>query len=204
MISPLLTILRHPFEGTEDIVQRKNGSFLLANCILALWVFSVLLDRFLTGFIFNTTAKSSVNVLEIIMTTLFLFLLFIIANWSICTLLDGKGRFKEIYIMCAYAFVPMIVFSLIGTAVSNFMLLEEGAFLGIIHTVGLLWSALLLFAGLMACHQYSFFKTLISIALTVIGIAIMLFLLVLVFSLFQQLLTFFRTIYREIIYKINR
>ena len=57
--------------------------------------------------------------------------------------------------------------------------------------------------GMKACHQYTFTKTIVCIILTVIGMLLILFLLVLLMSLFQQVWLFFYTIYTEILYRIR-
>lgn len=54
-----------------------------------------------------------------------------------------------------------------------------------------------------ACHQYTFSKTLVCIILTIIGMLLILCLLVLIMSLFQQVWLFFLTIYTEIMYRVR-
>jgi hypothetical protein len=56
-------------------------------------------------------------------------------------------------------------------------------------------------SGMKAVHQYSVPKTLLSMAFTVLAMVIMLFVIVLLVALFQQIYIFFYTIYTELLYR---
>ena len=49
----------------------------------------------------------------------------------------------------------------------------------------------------MTIHQFSFGKTVLSIIMTVIGIAIIIFLAVLFVGLLQQVISFFKSVWSE-------
>ena len=61
-----------------------------------------------------------------------------------------------------------------------------------------LWTIALLVLGMMITHQYSMKKTLATTLLTLLGMAIILFIGLLFFSVIQQFLTFIVTAYKEI------
>ena len=56
-------------------------------------------------------------------------------------------------------------------------------------------------SAMMSVHQYSFGKAVICLLLTAAAVAFMLFLFVLLFGLVQQFISFFRTIYNEIMFR---
>ena len=56
---------------------------------------------------------------------------------------------------------------------------------------------MLIFTGFMTIHQFSFGKTVLSIIMTVIGIAIIIFLAVLFVGLLQQVISFFKSVWSE-------
>ncbi|MBE6876724.1 MAG: hypothetical protein E7496_08435, partial [Ruminococcus sp.] len=66
-----------------------------------------------------------------------------------------------------------------------------------------LWSGVLLFSAIKSVHQYTFMKTIGAIILTICAMLIMLFLLVLLLSLFQQVYVFVYSIYTEIAYRLK-
>jgi len=192
----------HPLQGFEEIKLNKKGSIRLSILILAVWFLSAILDRKVTGFIFNTYQIDKLNILTLLPGTVVIFSIWVISNWGFCTLLDGEGSFKEIWIVSAYALVPYIIFSLATVFLSNFLTLEGGVFLTWIFQFGKYWSIILIFLGLYEMHQYTLKKTLWSIMLTILGILIIIFLALLVFSLYNQVIVFFRTIYSEIIFRL--
>ena len=188
----------HPFHGFEEIKQKKSGSTLISMIILAAWFITMIFTRQLTGFIFNPYRVDKLNIFSLLPGTIILFTIWAISNWGFCTLLDGEGTFHEVWIVSAYALVPYIICSLIYVFCSNFFTLEAATFLLWIYKAGKYWSIILIFLGLAEMHQYTFKKTLWSIFLTIVGIFIILFLGFLLFSLFNQVATFFMTIYNEI------
>ena len=123
------------------------------------------------------------------------------ANWSVTTLLDGKGRFGQIFYISAVSAVPYIAALYLYTLMSNCFVPSEGLFMTAVLLIGGLWSFALLWCGLSVVHEYSFSKTLGSILLTVLALLIVLFILVLFFSLMQQTLHFVLDIYSELSFR---
>jgi hypothetical protein len=192
-------ILTHPIDGYEELRWTQKGSFAVSTLILLLFFISSLARKQLTGIHFNHNRPEDLNILLILFATIVLFALWVISNWAFCTLLDGEGTFRDIWIVSSYALVPHIATALIATVLSNFLILEEGVFLTWLQYFGTGWSVALVITALKVTHQYTFGKTLMSVLLTVVGIAAILFLSVLVVSLFQQVYQFVRTIISEII-----
>ncbi|MGG3280131.1 YIP1 family protein [Paenibacillus solani] len=195
----------HPFNGFWELKFEKKGRTWFALVLLLLLSLAYVLKRQFTGFIFNPVAGSavSVNLLEEIKFIVIPFLLYCIANWSLTTLMDGEGKFKEIVIVSAYALVPLILLQIPLILLSNIMTMQEGAFYSLIETIGFLWFFALLFVGMLTVHQYSVSKTIATMFLTVIVIGIIIFLGLLFFSLAQQMLSFFTTIYKEIMFRVG-
>ena len=198
----LFHILLHPVDGYHEMKNNKKYSMLIANVLLGLWV---LLSIFNWGYI-DYDFRSNYEDVELIFvlgTTVFIFAMSVLSNWSFCTLLDGKGRAKEIWVVGAYALLPYLICGYIRVILSFFMVVDEAVFLTYLETVAILWSCALLVIGLGALHEYDLKKTLGSILLTILGDLIMLFLLVLVSGLVTQIYNFFMTIFSEIYYRIN-
>ena len=129
------------------------------------------------------------------------FWLFCIANWAVGTIGNGEGKINEICTFAALALTPYILCSLTATALSNILVLEEESFLQVLLVIGGLWSGMLLFQAIRIVHNYSGLMTMGIILLTVLGIAIILFILLLLYALFQQMYSFVSTIYSELMYR---
>lgn len=196
-------VIFHPVEGFEDLRWKKQGSMKVALGIVFLLFVSMVAGRQLTGFQFNTAYVKVFNVVPLIVQSIVYFFTWVIGNWALCTLFDGEGTLKKICIYSAYSLVPYIVCSLIQVFLSNFLVQEEAIWLIAIYYLGLGWSVVLMIQAMKACHQYSFGKTLLSMFFTLVAMLLILFLAILLLSLFQQVYVFGYSIYTEIAYRIR-
>lgn len=191
-------VIFHPIKGYEELKYYRAGSLPISLVILGIWFVSKIIERQATGFIHNTNNPETLNVFFILVKTIILFLLWCASNWAFCTLMDGKGTFRDIWISCAYALVPMIVSILAATVISNFLTYDEAIFRVMILMVGYAWTGLLLINALSTIHDYTLSMTFASILLTVFGIACIVFVLVLSLNLYKQVFDLGWSIFNEI------
>lgn len=196
-------VIFHPIEGFEDLRWKKKGSLKLSFFIVFLLFVAMVVDRQLKGFAFNTAYVKVFNVVPLIVQSIVYFCVWVIGNWAVCTLFDGEGTLKNICIYSAYSLVPYIFGVYLSTFVSNFLILDEAIWVNFVSLLGLGWSVILMFQAMKAVHQYSFFKTLLSIFGTLIAMLLILFLAVLLLSLFQQVYVFVYSLYTEIAYRLR-
>ena len=152
-------------------------------------------------FDFRTSVRQlqgDVNIFQVLLTSVVIFAISVLSNWCFCTLMDGKGRMKEIWVTGAYAMMPYIVLGIIRVGLTHAMVSSEAVYLTYLNIIGLVWSALLVFIGLMSIHDYSGPKTVLSLFLTLCGVLVIAFLVVLVSGLATQIYSFFATIYFEL------
>lgn len=197
---PLYT-LAHPVDGFSQFKTRRIQSYRVAGILLVVWFVIQTVEFFCRGYIFNTNSPLDYNVFITLFSTAGLFILFVVSNWAICTLFNGSGSFKEIVSVAAYSLVPMLIGSLINLALTNILTQEESVFIGLISSVCMLWSLILLLCGLQNIHEYSFSATVFSLIVTVIGMVVIAFIAVMFFTLLQQTVNFFRSIFSEVALK---
>jgi hypothetical protein len=123
--------------------------------------------------------------------------LFTLANYSITTLTEGKGSFKDIFMVTCYSLMPLIIFQVVTPILTHVMSLNETTYLTLIDIAGYDWMTLMLLLGIQEIHEYSLKKMAATLVLTVIGAAIIVFVVLLFFSLLQELGSFIYSLYRE-------
>ena len=193
----------HPFEGFEDLRWKKAGSMKYAIIIVCLLFIESLAYSRMYGFQYYTSYDKIFNFVPYIFQSFGLFLLYVVCNWAMCTLFDGEGSMKNIFIVTAYSLIPYIAGKLIGTVLSHFLIRDEYIFIQCFEVIGKAWTVVLFISAMKAVHQFSFGKTLALILLTVVTMVLVVFLLVLLLTLFQQVIIFVFTIYTELSYRLR-
>ena len=201
-INPL-RMLFHPQDTAEEIKRTGGGSMAISALILLLWFAATVMQVSLTGFRFNPYSAAALNVGLLFLRTVPLFAVWVAANWGVCTLLDGKGRMKDIFITNAYCLIPYTVSLFLYTAMSHLLVDDEAMFMQGILMIGAGWSLLMLFGALAGIHDYFPGKTLGSILLTLLGVLIVLFLLLLVSGLLQKGWAFVYSLVNELLYRVR-
>lgn len=193
--------LTHPFDGFYEIRNFSKGSIHVALLILLLASISFSLNRQYASFVVNDTNPLDINSLIDLLAIGLIFLLFCVGNWSITTLMEGEGRFSDIFISTAYSILPIVLLFVPATIFSHFVAADEEAFYYLFIALAVVWMIILVFIGNMTIHNYSFSKALATMLITIIAMLIILFLIVLLFSLVQQIYSFLRSFYTEIIFR---
>ena len=196
-------VLVHPFEGFEDLRWKKAGSMKIAVFVVCMLFVQQLAYNRLYGFQYYSSYDKIFNIVPYIFRSFGLFLTFVVANWAMCTLFDGEGSMKNIFINSAYSPIPYVSAYLIGTFFSHFLVRDEYIFIQAVEVIGTAWTVVLFISGMKAVHQFSFGKTLALLLLTVVAMVAILFLLILLLTLFQQVLIFIMSIYTELSYRLR-
>jgi hypothetical protein len=191
-------IIFHPFDGFWDMKNERKGNMLVSLGIMLMVIATNIFTRQATAFLFNPQKYAPLDVVFEINKILILFLLFCISNWSITTLMGGEGTFKDIVMTTGYACLPLVIIPLPVAILSNFASYSEQVYLTTANTIATFWFFALLFIGIMTIHQYSLGKMLGTIVITLVAMAALLFICLLFFNLFSQLIGFVYSIYKEI------
>lgn len=193
----LKSAIFHPFDAFYEIRFRGKGSTILAVLILVMFGILQCVSYQYTGFIINLNELASMNSISIFLTWVLGFVLFIVSNWSVTTLLNGKGGLGDILKVVTYSLTPFICTLILQIIASNFIILEEAMIIYVVTGIGVVWSLFMLLAGLCVIHEYGFGKNLIAIFLTFVAAAIIMFLGVLFFTLIEQMVLFVISVGQE-------
>ena len=200
-VRTLMNTFIHPFQTFTDIKYKGYGSMPAAIIIIALFAFTSTLKITASSFLFRTVDVYNYNSLFTLATTAGLLILWIVANWLACTLMEGKGRMNEIAIVTAYAMVPMIAFNVIYTVLSYSLSYEDAAILNGLATVMTIFTAFLLIVAIMTVHEYTFGKFVLSTVITIFFMILIIFVIFMMVIMLQQLFNFLKSLYTEVAYR---
>jgi hypothetical protein len=191
-------ILRHPFDGFYAMKFEKKGrlSVALVNFLL-MWISYSFMNQY-SSIVVNQSHPMTMNSLYEGGSLFMLLILWSAANWSVTSLTDGEGKFKEILMANCYAMTPMILLFIPASLFSNALAEGEGAFYFLIVNIAIIWFVLLAYVGMVTVHNFTAGKALATLFLTLLALLIIAFLIALLFTLWQQLVTFVVSLYTEI------
>ena len=196
-----LYVITHPLDGFWDLTHENRGSVAAANIIIAMAMLTRVFRLQFTSFLFMKVIWEHVNLIEILLGFLIPIVLACVANWALTTLFDGKGTMKQIHMGIGYALTPYVLIQFPMIFISNLMTVEEGAFYSYILIFSELWCGMLIISAVMMIHDYTLGKTLITIAATVLGMILIIFIFLLFFSLVTDAAAYFISLYKEIIFR---
>ena len=192
----------HPLYGFWEIKREKRGSARAATIFVIATVAAFCYNATGTAYLFRTTAVEDVSLLQQAANVLIPVLLWVLASWALTTLMSGEGSMKDIYIALGYALIPMIILIIPATLLSNVLTLDEQAFFTFFMTLSYLWAGLLIIFGSMVIQDYTFGKNLLTVILSVVGMCVILFLVLLLITLTQKIFGFFSGIFEEIAFRL--
>ena len=194
-----LYIISRPFKGFDEMKFQGRGSMLYAGLILLIFGMVRVWEIMSTGFIYTEFFWEipSVHVPWVLAFAYAPILLICIANWSITSITDGKGKFKEIFLVYCYALFPSIICTMIAVMLSNYVTADETAFVTFFFVFGQILMYFYLFLGLLVIHEFSFTKGVIMVFLTMLAMLIIIFVLALLVMLVSEVVGFIITLIQE-------
>lgn len=191
-------VLFHPFDGYDDFKRYGKGKLGVAITFIFLFAFLRIFTYQYEGPLINNRNPMLLNSVDEIFSVVLLVGLFTASNWSVTTLMEGKGRYKEILMVTGYSLFPIIVIGFPAVIISNFLTLEEMAFYTLAVSISYVAAGWMLFMGILNIHNYGLLKTILAFIATFIAMAVLMFLGLLFFDLIQQFISFVASIYNEI------
>lgn len=192
-------IVAAPFDGFYEMRRRNKGNIWFVVAMYAFYVLLQIISYNFTGYIVNFNNPNDFNILETISASLLPFFLFAIANYSITTLGDGKGFLKDIVKVLGYSLFPLLIFHVIALILSWFVSNDTTVFYYLFIAFGYLAFAIYAFIGLIVVHEYNFRQAILYLILTIVAMMVIIFIAVLLLTLFQNLYGFLTSVWREIV-----
>ena len=195
-------VITHPLDGFWDLTHERRGTYAAANTIL----FATLLIRVLklryTSFIFMTVYWEDLNIFLYLASVLFPLALWVIGNWALTTLFDGKGRLGQVYMATCYALAPYPLVQFPLMIFSNFVTVDEAEFYSVLSMLSLMYAAILIVVAMGQIHEYSAGKNLLFTVATLFAMLVMIFILMIFFSMISQGVAYFISLGKELLFRL--
>ncbi|MGC8954613.1 MAG: YIP1 family protein [Fervidobacterium sp.] len=195
-------ILRHPLDTFYYLQRKKHGSVLSASILYILFLGVVLLDYFGRSFIFNLNTQDR-TVGFVLLTAAAPLGLWIISNWLVSSINDGRGTLRDIYVFTAYSFAPYVLFQPIVVLSTYILTYNERFLIDFSSFILISWSAILLAVGVKETHDYDLRETIKSIFLTLGWIFVIILVYSIVYMLWDQLIETAFSIVQEVLYRVR-
>lgn len=197
--------LSHPFEGFFRMKEDKRKQSVAAAIILyAFLVFSAIAKQQLTSYMFaNVEVQLTLDVLKMTISTILPYMLWVVSSWCFTSLMDGEGNLKDIFCATAVAAIPVIAVNIVLIPLSYLMTSDESNLYDFISALGTILMVLYMFLSMMSTQQYSVLKAIVTAILTLIGMMVIAFVVILIFYLIQQVWGFISSVFSEISYRLN-
>lgn len=194
--------MTHPLDGYWDLTHEKRGSLAVANTILILTLVARITSLQFTSFIFNQVYWPEVNIFLYLGSIVFPLALWVVGNWALTTLFDGKAKLPQIYMATCYAMLPYPLFQFPLIIFSNVVTVNEAEFYSMINVIVLMFCAIYIVVAMMQIHEYTMKKTILFTAFSIFAMLVIVFILLLFFSMISQGIAYFVSIVREILFRI--
>lgn len=195
----LFRLLTHPIDALNDVKYEKKGSLTIANTILFLFFLVHMFSSSKTGYLFLSSNEVKVNIISVFLTSVGAVALWNVCNWAVCTLFDGEGSFREIWIMTCYSILPYVILQPMIVLFSNVLSIDETVLYSTLSTLAMAWFLLLAFLSMMVCQQFTVTKTIVLAIVTFLAILAVAFLALMLFSTSQQIIGFVKNIVLELL-----
>lgn len=190
-------VMLHPYQGFYKLKEARVSSWILI-LILAATLGMKLISLYYTGFLFNPIELSQINLLSSLGLFVVPWITWIIANYLVCSVKDGEGKFREVIQGSTYALAPYLFFSVPLLLLSNLVTLDERVIVDSINSLMFIWIGVMLIVMTQVIHNFDFLESLKNIAITVFTIGTIWLFAFIVFGLSYNLYDFFYQLYKEV------
>lgn len=195
----MFTICRHPEDGYYYLKTKRNGSHLGALLILLTMFITYIIYLTCQGFIYQYQEVNEIDFFSVVLGFYLIIFVFIICNYLVTSIADGKGNVIDIFELLMYSLAPLIVGMLSIVLLSHVVTEGESFILDVIMWVTVAWTVFTALKGMQEIQGYSLGELFKSLILTVVFIMIIIIVLLIIFVLSQDLFSFLELIIKELI-----
>ncbi len=191
-------LMTHPIDGYYGIKRENKASYLSASIYFLLFFIVYLIFIFETNFLFNPLIRSQIDIFEQVISIFLPYILFVLANYLVCSIRDGEGSFKDVYIATSYSLLPAIIGLPIMTLVSQGLTLNEAFLFDFGMIIIYVLTGFYLIMMVKEIHYYEMKATVGNIFITIFTAVMILVVVFIVYLLLGEVVQLFLDIIREV------
>ena len=191
-------LMTHPIDGYYGIKRENKASYLSASIYFLLFFIVYLIFIFETNFLFNPLIRSQIDIFEQVISIFLPYILFVLANYLVCSIRDGEGSFKDVYISTSYSLLPAIIGLPIMTLVSQGLTLNEAFLFDFGMIIIYVLTGFYLIMMVKEIHYYEMKATVGNIFITIFTAVMILVVVFIVYLLLGEVVQLFLDIIREV------
>ncbi|MEV5026980.1 YIP1 family protein [Paenibacillus sp. LPE1-1-1.1] len=191
-------VLVHPIDFYHDIQEPGRIKWGQALFIVALAYLARMIAILITGYAFETRETYEISFVHELIWIVVPWLTWTVSNWGVSAILEGEGKFKEVFVGSAFALVPYAIFIIPITLLTNILALDESSIYSFLINFTVYWVCWLLLLKVRIVHDFELMKMIWITVLSIVGILIIWFIGILMFGLVNQLINFVVDMFKEI------
>ena len=196
-------IPRHPVDGFEGIRYENQGSYGAAIGVMLLYFITNMLSILCTSFIYRNGKPLAMTNWPLQIGLVFVpWIVVVIVNYGVTTIMYGEGRFRDIFIGGAYCHVPFIFTQLPLAILTNILSGDEAELFGLAQKIVVVWVVFMVYMCIRGVHGYHAGKAVVVFLITVAGVAAVSGLFMIFYGLASQMFDFIIQFGKELSYLV--
>ena len=196
--------MRHPVDASYEVKHYKMSSNLASSLLILLYIVIYIINKYFGGFIVKTARDGRYNIFGDILVFVIGFLAAATVTYLMCTINDGEGRFKEILSGYVYSFTPYVFIQPLLFVLGMVVTFNEIFLIEFSNIIMITWIAILIFIAIKEINNYTIKETFKIIFLTLFAAFVFALIIFVIYVLGQQLISFVRSVYGEVVYRIGK
>lgn len=181
------------YDISKGYIKLSSGLFLF--CLLLI---SYTLSIYLKGYLFSEI-DANFSIINSVSKMVLTVILYVVANYLVCSIRDGQGTKKAVFVSTMYALAPYMILIVPLSLITQVITYNERFIYDFILMLIYSYSGILLLIALMEVHKYSFKFTLNNILTIAITMIIILIFTITFIVLSTEFINFISSILREVL-----
>ncbi len=198
----LFKVLRHPIDTFYDI-RRENKGHMITAFVLYFVEYLLFMAYFIgSGFVLIGNSGKTASVVFFSCMFWAPVMLFVISNFLVCEVREGKARFRDVFISTAYILAPFVVLMPFVIVISHIITGNELALLELVIVAIVGWVVVNLIIATKEIHLFEMGEALIHLLITAFLMAVIVLALSLIFMLCEEMINIAVSVAKEVHYRV--